>query len=120
MKKRDEDERALVLNRLVTNPDLCDGSKLKKTLRVWSTTDTNDDEKVCLIEAMTTNDQVVFASSGNMSTRLGRPVTEIQKKEDFHIIGYEPEITRFVNVNENSTAIIATDTDGEIWLLCGY
>ena len=41
------------------------------------------------------------------------------KMDDFHILDYEPDMTEFVYIAEGWECIVAIDSDGEIWILCG-
>jgi hypothetical protein len=50
---------------------------------------------------------------------LGRAVTENEKKGDFHILDYEPEMTEFVQISVDAHAAVAIDEDGELWILAG-
>ena len=51
--------------------------------------------------------------------RLGRGVSEEEKAIDFHILDYEPDLTRFEQVSCSDRAITAVDQDGAVWILCG-
>ncbi len=41
------------------------------------------------------------------------------KASDFHILDYEPDMTRFVDIAVGRRAIVGIDEEGEIWILCG-
>ena len=42
-----------------------------------------------------------------------------QRLEDFHILSYEPSMTKFVKIEVGIKAILGIDEEGEIWILAG-
>ena len=99
MLRRNKDGKVVVIDHMQTK--LRDKSSLKKVLNVWQTYGPYHDEtRINLIEAITSNGQTVFCSSTRsedkeMKKRLGRGVSEEEKAIDFHILDYEPDLTRF-------------------------
>ena len=101
---------------------LRDGSTIKEVRKVWMTENfeaARPKNRFALIEALTSYNQVVICSSGVCDDNLGRAVTENEKKGDFHLLDYEPEMTEFVQISVDAHAAVGIDDDGELWILAG-
>ena len=71
-----------------------------------------------MIEAETTFGETVICSRGPCENNLGRVFTK-DKKDGFHLLDYEPDMTSFSKIVVESGAAAGIDDEGEIWILAG-